>query len=125
MTSLLKHRLEEVGLVANSSTMIGSLIMCTKIASLIDPPMALSNFCRRFRMRRELFFCTVEVIAIHDPWFLQRKDALERLGLFMLLKRPTTIHMLAYGLPADACHDYYRFGKSTAFECMKRFVVVI
>jgi hypothetical protein len=33
--------------------------------------------------------------------------------------------MLAYGVPADACDEYYRLGESTAMEAMKCWVVVI
>ena len=33
--------------------------------------------------------------------------------------------MFAYGLPVEICDEYVRLGKSTASECMKRFVKVL
>ena len=33
--------------------------------------------------------------------------------------------MLAYGVPADACDEYFRLGESTVLEAMKRWVAAI
>jgi hypothetical protein len=33
--------------------------------------------------------------------------------------------MLAYGVPADACNEYWRLGESTAMEAMKHWVIAI
>ena len=90
-----------------------------------NPTYGLVKFHRRYRMRRELFLRIIEAVTNFDPWFKQRLDVARRLGLSMLHKCTTTIRMLAYGLSADACDEYCRLGESTAFECMKRFVLAI
>jgi hypothetical protein len=83
------------------------------------------KFRRRFRMRRELFLRIVDSVVKFDPWFEQKIDGLGRLGLSSLQKCTTAIHMLAYGMAADACDEYCRLGGSTAHECMRRFVIAI
>ena len=67
----------------------------------------------------------LDAVTAFDPWFKQRPDAAGRLGLSTLQKCTTTIRMLAYGLPADACDEYCRLGESIASKCMKRFVLAI
>jgi hypothetical protein len=83
------------------------------------------KFRRRYRMRRELFLHLVDAVCAFDPWFIQRRDALGRLGLSSLQKCTAALRMLAYGVPADACDEYCRLGESTALEAMKRWVVAI
>ena len=83
------------------------------------------KFQQRHRMRKELFVHIMDFIAKFDPWFVQKPDALGRMGLSTLQKCIVAIRMVAYKLPADACDDYCRLGESTASECMKRFVVAI
>ena len=90
-----------------------------------NPTFRAVKFCRRFRMRRELFNNIVESISSYDPWFRQKTDAVGRLDLLTLQKCTTTLKMLAYGLPAHACKKNCRLGKSTASECLKRFVLAI
>ena len=67
----------------------------------------------------------VNATSAYDLWFLQRIDALERLGLSTLQEFTAAIWMLAYGLLKDACDKYYRMDESTALECLKRFVAAI
>ena len=90
-----------------------------------NPTYGSVKFRRRFRMRRELFLHIMDAVTAFDPWFKQRPDATGRLGLSTLQKCTATIRMLAYGLPADACDEYYRLGESISSECMKRFVLAI
>jgi hypothetical protein len=90
-----------------------------------DPIYDAMKFRRRFRMRRELFLYIVEQVCTFDPWFVQKCDALGRLGLSSLQKCTAAIRMLAYGIPADGTDEYCRTGESTALEAMKRFVVAI
>ena len=47
------------------------------------------------------------------------------IGLSSLQKCTVALYMLAYGVLADACDEYYRLGESTAMEAMKRWVVAI
>jgi hypothetical protein len=44
------------------------------------------KFRRRYRMGRELFLRLVDAVCSFDPWFIQRHDALGRLGLSSLQK---------------------------------------
>ena len=83
------------------------------------------KFCRRYRMRRELFRRIMDAVAKHGPWFVQKYDAVERQGLSTLHKCTIAIKMLVYGLPMDACDEYCRLDESTTLECMKRFVIAI
>ena len=54
-----------------------------------------------------------------------RVEALRRKGLSPLQKCTTTIHILAYGSPADSVDEYVRIGETTAVECLERFVLGI
>ena len=85
------------------------------------PTFGAVKFCRRFRMRRDI----MDGVSSYDPWFLQKRDALGRLGVSTLQKCVAAMRMLVYGVTADACDDYCRLGESTISECMKRFVIAI
>ena len=76
-------------------------------------------------MRCELFLYLVDAICYFDLWFIQKCDALGRLGLSFLQKYTVALYMLAYGVPVDACDEYYWLGESTAMEAMKRWIVAI
>lgn len=76
-------------------------------------------------MIRDLFLCLVDAVCMFDPWFIQRRDALGRLGLFSLQKCTATYRMLAYGCPIDACDEYCRINEFTTLEGMKCWVVAI
>ena len=89
------------------------------------PTYGLVKFRRRYRMKRDLFVRIVDAVAKFDPWFVQKCDAVGRLGLSTLQKCIVVICMLAYNLLVDACNDYCRLGESTTIECLKRFVVAI
>ena len=76
-------------------------------------------------MKRQFFCHIVNSIAKYDPWFVQKHNALERLGLFSLQKCRVAICMLVYDLPIDAYNEYFRLSESTAFEFLKRFIITI
>jgi hypothetical protein len=82
-------------------------------------------FRRKYRMRRHLFLRPIDTVCVFDPWFIQRRDALDRLGLSSLHKCTATYRMLAYGCPADACDEYFRSDEFTTLEAMKHWVVAI
>jgi hypothetical protein len=42
-------------------------------------------------MKRELFLRLVDVVCSFDPWFVQKRDALGRLGLSSLQKCTTAL----------------------------------
>ena len=76
-------------------------------------------------MRRELFLHLVNSVCAYDPWFVQKRDALGRLGLSGLQKCTAAVRMLAYGLPADACDEYIRIGETIALVAMRHWVNAI
>ena len=89
------------------------------------PTFGAVKFRRHFGMRRDLFVRIMDGVSSYDPWFLQKRDALGRLGVSTLQKCVVAMRMLAYGVAADACDDYCRLGESTVSECMKRFVIAV
>ena len=50
-----------------------------------DPTYDAMKFHWRYRMRRELFLRLIDVVCCFDPWFIQKRIALWRLG-FRLCK---------------------------------------
>ena len=60
-------------------------------------------------------------MQLHDGYFVQRRDALGRLGLSAIQKITTAMHMLAYGVSADATNEYVKIGESTTIKSLKRF----
>ena len=90
-----------------------------------NPTFDAMKFLRRYRMRRELSLQLVDAVCSYYPWFVEGRDALERLGVSSLQKCTTALRMLAYGIPANACDEYCRLGESTTLVAMKRWVVAI
>lgn len=76
-------------------------------------------------MKRLLFLHIVEKVCTFDPWFIQRRDEVGRLGLLLLQKCNAVLCMLAYGVAMDTTNKYCRTGESTTVEAMKRFTVFI
>ena len=81
-------------------------------------------FRRRFRMNQALFLRIHDAIVAHDHYFVQKKNAVGRLGL-SFLHVTAAFWLLAYGVPADYVDEYVQIGESTAIESLKRFVVAI
>jgi hypothetical protein len=90
-----------------------------------NPTFDAMKFRRKYRMRRELFLHLVDAVCSFDPWFIQKRDALDRLGLSSLQKCIVALQILAYGVHADACDEYYRLEESTSLEATKHWVVII
>ena len=87
-----------------------------------ENPLYPSNiFRRRFRMSRLLFLRIVDALGQWSPYFTQRVDALNRLGLSPLQKCTAAIRQLATGSSADALDEYLKIGETTAMECLKEF----
>ena len=63
----------------------------------------------------------MDSVTKYDPWFAQKRVRLKRLELSTMQKCTTAIFILAY---ANAYNEYYKLDESTAFECMKRFIIV-
>ncbi|XP_059669231.1 uncharacterized protein LOC132314375 [Cornus florida] len=78
-------------------------------------------FHRRFRIRRELLFRIFNDVKAYDDYFVQKKDATGRLGLFSIQKMTSAVRILAYGCAADHYDEYIKIGESTAIKCLKAF----
>ncbi|XP_062198867.1 uncharacterized protein LOC133901538 [Phragmites australis] len=88
-----------------------------------DPPVYPDYIFRcRFRMKRDLYLKIVEVVADHDPWFQQRRNAAGELRLSALQKVTAAFRMLSYDAPADSLDECLRLGEATIIESMRRFV---
>ncbi|XP_059636017.1 uncharacterized protein LOC132278226 [Cornus florida] len=84
----------------------------------IYPP---NIFCRRFRMRRELFLRILNGVTTYDEWFIQKPDTLGRMGLIPIQKMTAAIRILAYRISANHCDEYIKISKCIAIESLKRF----
>jgi hypothetical protein len=60
-----------------------------------------------------------------DAYFVQKPDAVGRLGLSPHQKITSALRMLYYGLCADATDEYCRTSETTAMDCMKPFCLAI
>jgi hypothetical protein len=76
-------------------------------------------------MRRTLFIRILNAVEQHDEYFVQKRNAVGKLGLSSLQKVTAALRMLTYGMTADATDDYIRIGESTAIESLRRFVTAI
>ena len=72
-------------------------------------------------MARHVFLRLVNACERMNPYFIQTPDCTGLLGLTSLQKCVAAIHILAYGLPADAVDEYVRIGESTAIESLRNF----
>jgi hypothetical protein len=61
----------------------------------------------------------------YDRFFEQQRNAADELGARTYQKVTATLHMLAYGIPADLFDDHLAMGESTAIMCVKRFAIEI
>lgn len=74
-------------------------------------------------MSRSLFLRIQSAVETYEPYFIQKRDNAQRLGLSSLQKITAALRMLAYEVAADFMDDQYvRIGESTAIESMKKFV---
>jgi len=90
-----------------------------------NPKFTESQFRRRFRMSRRLFFRITNAVEAHNPYFKQRTDALGVLGLSCLQKVTTAHRILAYAILVDLTDEYLRIGEITAIESLRAFVKAI
>ncbi|RWR92167.1 putative nuclease HARBI1 [Cinnamomum micranthum f. kanehirae] len=87
-----------------------------------NPVYTLSQFRRRFRMRKPLFIRIVNAVEAHDLYFQQKRNCAGSLDLSALQKVTAAVRMLAYGVAADAVDDYVRIAESASIESLKKFV---
>jgi len=67
----------------------------------------------------------MDAVEAHDDYFVQKRNAANVLGLSCFQKVTAAMHMLTYGVPADATDEYVRIGESTALESLRRFVAAV
>lgn len=82
-------------------------------------------FRRRFRMSRDLFCRIQYAVEAKDPYFVQKRDGSQRLGLTSLQKITAAFRMLIYGVTADFMDEYLKIGETTVVKSLKRFVQAI
>ena len=91
-----------------------------------DTPMYPPNlFPRRFQMSWSLFLCIQSKVETYEPYFIQKIDNAQRLGLSSLQKITATLRILAYGVTIDFMDEYVQIGESTAIESLKKFVKAV
>ena len=76
-------------------------------------------------MSRSLFLRIKSILEATEPYFVQRRNAVGRLGLSSFQKMTVAIRMLAYGTTADLCDEYVSIGETTAIKCLKKFAKVV
>jgi hypothetical protein len=57
-------------------------------------------------MRQTLFLQILESVYAHDPYFLQKPDALGNIGLSSIQKCIVPLHILAYRITLDTVEEY-------------------
>ena len=91
-----------------------------------DTPVYPPNlFQRRFQMSRSLFLRIQSKIETYEPYFIQKRDNAQRLGLSSLQKITTALRMLAYGVIADFMDEYVWIRESTTIKSLKKFVKAV
>ena len=73
-------------------------------------------------MSRSLFLCIHSRFEATEPYFVQKRNVANTLGLSSLQKMIAAIRMLAYGVLADFMDEYLRIGESTTIKSLKKFV---
>ena len=76
-------------------------------------------------MSRSLFLRIHSRVEATEPYFVQKRNAANTLGLSSLQKITAAIRMLAYGVSADFMDEYIRIGENTVIKSLKFFVKVV
>ena len=71
-------------------------------------------------MERGIFDRISAAVSIED-YFVQKPDAVGRLGLSPLQKITAALRVLCYDCSADSLDEYVRMAESTALECLVKF----
>jgi hypothetical protein len=67
----------------------------------------------------------MNAVEEHDNYFIQKKNAVDTLGLSCLQREVAAFKMIAYGVAADATDDYVHVGESTALKYLRSFTIVV
>ncbi|XP_075663459.1 uncharacterized protein LOC142633070 [Castanea sativa] len=82
-------------------------------------------FRRRFQMSRSLYLHIHSRVEATEPYFVQKRNAANTLGLSSLQKMTAAIRMLAYGVSANFMDECLRIGETTAIKSLKKFVKAV
>ncbi|XP_059623118.1 uncharacterized protein LOC132266280 [Cornus florida] len=72
-------------------------------------------------MWRELFVRILNGVTTYAEWFIQKLDALGRMGFTPISKMTAAIRILTHGISADLCDEYIQISETTVVESLKRF----
>lgn len=86
-----------------------------------DPLYPESIFRRRFRMSRHLFLRIARDVEQADHYFVQKADALGKMGRHPLLKITGALRMLAYGCAANCNDEYLQISETTSMASLDHF----
>jgi hypothetical protein len=64
-------------------------------------------------------------VARRNLYFQRTCNSVEVAGFTTIQKVTTTVHMLAYGGPADSLDEYIHMGETTILECVNKFTRTI
>jgi hypothetical protein len=92
---------------------------------LLPAPITEAEFERRFRMPRSVYELLREGLLETDEYFIQKQDAVGKLGASTDQKMVCALPQLAYGVPVDAVCEYVRVSESTASESLHRFCAAV
>jgi hypothetical protein len=76
-------------------------------------------------MSRPLFLRIMHVIEDHDDYFMQKRNAANKLKLNYLQKVTATFRMLCNGVAADITDEYACIRESTTIENMRKLVIAV
>jgi len=76
-------------------------------------------------MKQSFFYTIMNVIYVHDSYFVQLKGCVCALKPSTTQKCTTTLKMLAYGITIYATNKYCHWVKSITTKCLKHFVKAI
>ena len=76
-------------------------------------------------MSWSLFLRIQSKVETYEPYFIQKIDNAQRLGLSSLQKITATLRILVYGVTIDFMDEYVQIGESTAIESLKKFVKAV
>jgi Plant transposon protein len=93
--------------------------------SRLPAPIAEADFERRFRMPRSVYELLREGLLETDRYFIQKRDAVGKIGASTDQKMVCALRQLAYGIPADAVCEYARVSESTASESLHKFCAAV
>nr|XP_020183395.1 uncharacterized protein LOC109769063 [Aegilops tauschii subsp. strangulata] len=116
-----KERAEERVLNFNGSIMGHRLLNCNWARSHLtlmtdyfaSDALFADHFCRRFRMRKNVFDHLYHGIRSYDEYFVLKKDAMGVIGFSGYQKCMAALWMLAYGAVIDSWDEYQQMFEST------------